>query len=176
MGCYQVIYKTVHFTLGVDCQTKQNDTCTSMFRHASSLLDALFCWLCARLKYHKCYFSEVYYILSQFCSSHHHAKKVFINQLASLCHLCGEVIFTSQRRNFTPLIKKCWALKPPLFWHSTLRKIPEKGRSLLHRGGSLISCPVQFYFECNIGDHGKSWAPPICCIICIRLLNVWKNG
>lgn len=148
--------------------------CSGM--HLVSIWDTLFCQLWARLEYHKCYFSEVYYILSQFCSSNHHAKKAFINQLDSLCHLCGEVNFRSQRRNFTPLIKKCWALKPPLFWDSALRKIPEKGRSLLHCGRSLISCPVRLYFGCNVGDHGKSWPPPICRVTRIRLLNGWKNG
>lgn len=88
--------------------------------------------------------------------------------------LCGDLQI--KRRNFTPLIKKCWAPKPPLFWDSTLCTIPDEGRPHLHCGRSLISCHVQLYFECNTGNHGKSWVHPICLLTCIKLLNGWKNG
>jgi len=65
--------------LDKDCQTKKADTFLAKFRHAFNnrqwdnvvpvACKAVFC------KYHKWCFSEVRYILSQFCGSFHYAKK-----------------------------------------------------------------------------------------------------
>jgi hypothetical protein len=33
-----------------------------------------------------------------------------LNQPDTFCHVCGELAFESQRRNFSPLTKKCYEL------------------------------------------------------------------
>jgi len=65
-----------------------------------------------------------------------------LNHPDTFCYMCGELIFQSQRQNFTPLIKKCYEL----------------------------------YFGSKVGDQDKSWAPHICCVMCVRLLTWWING
>ena len=39
----------------------------------------------------------------------------------------------------------------------------------------IMKC-YEKYFGCKSGDFDKKWAPHICCVSCVRLLNGWKKG
>ena len=40
----------------------------------------------------------------------------------------------------------------------------------------LIKKCYEIYFECKIGDQGKSLAPNNCCVTCLRLLTGWVSN
>ena len=41
---------------------------------------------------------------------------------------------------------------------------------------SLLRTAYFQYFDCKIGDQGKSWAPHICCKPCYNGLTAWFSG
>ena len=39
-----------------------------------------------------------------------------------------------------------------------------------------IQFAYKYYFDCNLGDQDKEWAPHVCCAPCNVMLPAWMNG
>lgn len=40
----------------------------------------------------------------------------------------------------------------------------------------LLKTAYKFYFDCQVGDQDKNWAPTVCCTTCYSSLTKWLNG
>jgi len=138
-----------------DSQAVQAQTCTKRDRKqtVSSAWGTLHCLRCAGLRCDKL---QVLCVLCTevFCVNHH-AKEMFITTswhlLLRVC-VCGEMTFQFQRRNFTPLLKKCCELyfggkvgDPDKSWAPHI---------------SCITC-VRLLTGCVNGSHQMPFAVPM---------------
>lgn len=39
-----------------------------------------------------------------------------------------------------------------------------------------VQLAYKYYFDCQVGDQDKSWAPHVCCTVCYSALTQWLNG
>jgi hypothetical protein len=118
LGASKSLLKLTCF-LGTGSQTVQADLCTDMFRYEPRLCirvtvlsvvsKALPC------KQQKCFLFCSVKCVTSLCHSLVSVLlplclKKCLNHPDTFCYVCGELTFKSQRRNFTPLIKKCYEL------------------------------------------------------------------